>query len=193
VRVLASWRPPCRSFDRITVALRAARRARVSPWPGPRSLLGYRRVPATPMGPSCSAVVGSGQQAWRGHDPPCPAGESASPGPSAECILSYSAELTGSVPRVDLDTIHIRKRPPDAGSRCSESPNTALGPRDARAAPFPRSRSESGSPSGSDAAALRSLAARRLRGPSPGNGQPCAVGIALLCCGYAQLWRQRWP
>ncbi len=49
------------------VALRAARRARVSPWPGPRSLLGYRRVPVTPMGPSCSAVVGSGQQAWRGH------------------------------------------------------------------------------------------------------------------------------
>jgi hypothetical protein len=53
-------------FDRIMVALRAARRARVSPWPGPRSLLGYGRVPATPMGPSCSAVVGS-EQAWRGH------------------------------------------------------------------------------------------------------------------------------
>jgi predicted PurR-regulated permease PerM len=54
-------------FDRIMVALRAARRARVSPWPGPRSLLVYGRVPATSMGPSCSAVVGSGQQAWRGH------------------------------------------------------------------------------------------------------------------------------
>jgi hypothetical protein len=70
--------------------------------------------------------------------------ESASPGPSAERIPSSFAELTGSVPRVDLDTVHIRKRPPDAGSRCSESPNTALGPRGARAEPFPRSRSESG-------------------------------------------------